>query len=107
MDSGAATKEEPKRFGKNAYVLFDFIVTDEIYAVTTPQDILRKFKGSTPSLRVYLHTNHFRINDSQESFNYASPMKELLTHIREKTVPHNMLSEFYEAGMPFYDSKRN
>ncbi|KAF2194606.1 hypothetical protein K469DRAFT_744491 [Zopfia rhizophila CBS 207.26] len=85
METGVAHKDDPKRY------------------VRTQQDVLRKFKGSQPSLRVYLHTNHFRINDSQESFNYASPMNELLTHIREKTVPHNMLDEFYAAGVPFYD----
>jgi transcription factor SPT20 len=73
--------------------------------VTTAQDILAKFKGVQPSLRVYLHANHFRINDSQESVSYASPMKELLEHIRARTVPHNMIEEFYSVGIPFYDSK--
>ncbi|KAF2657640.1 hypothetical protein K491DRAFT_654442 [Lophiostoma macrostomum CBS 122681] len=72
--------------------------------VTTAQDILAKFKGSQPSLRVYLHANHFRINDSQESVSYASPMKELLEHIRARTVPHNMLDDFYSIGIPFYDN---
>jgi transcription factor SPT20 len=62
------------------------------------------FKGKPPSLKVYLHQNHFRLNDSQESLSYASPMKELLVHIRNKTVPHNMLEEFYAAGIPFYNS---
>ena len=85
MEDGAA-KEDPKRF------------------VTTQQDILAKFKGQPPSLRVYLYANHFRINDSQDSLGYASPMKELLLHIREKTVPHNMLDELYALNVPFYDS---
>jgi transcription factor SPT20 len=74
--------------------------------VYTQQDILAKFKGSPPSLRVYLHPNHFRINDSQETLSYASPMRELITHIREKTIPHNMLDEFYSNGIPFYDSEQ-
>jgi transcription factor SPT20 len=72
--------------------------------VYTQQDILAKFKGNQPSLRVHLHANHFRINDSQESLSYASPMKELLQHIRDKTVPHNMLDELYMQNIPFYDS---
>jgi len=67
------------------------------------QDILTKFKGNPPSLRVYLHQNHFRLNDSQETLSYASPMKELLLHLRYKTVPHNMLEEFHSYGVPFYD----
>ena len=86
MENGVA-KDDPKRF------------------VFTQQDILAKFKGSPPSLRVHLHASHFRLNDSQESLSYASPMRELLQHIREKTVPHNMLDEFYASGIPFYDSK--
>ncbi|KAF2735626.1 hypothetical protein EJ04DRAFT_190028 [Polyplosphaeria fusca] len=86
MENGTA-KEDTKRF------------------VHTQQDILAKFKNRPPSLRVYLHQNHFRLNDSQESLAYASPMKELLYHIKNRTVPHNMLDEFYSAGIPFYDSK--
>jgi transcription factor SPT20 len=86
MEHGVA-KEDPKRY------------------VYTQQDILAKFKGSPPSLRVYLHPSHFRINDSQETLSYASPMRELITHIREKTIPHNMLDEFYSNGIPFYDSE--
>jgi transcription factor SPT20 len=72
--------------------------------VWTQEDVLAKFKGCRPSLQVHLYANHFRLNDSQESLSYASPMKELLHHIREKTVPHNMLDEFYMADIPFYDS---
>src|SRR4051812_36047653 len=71
--------------------------------VYTQQDVLAKFKGCQPSLRIHLHANHFRINDSQESLSYASPMKELLQHIRDKTVPHNMLDELYMQYIPFYD----
>jgi transcription factor SPT20 len=87
MENGVA-KEDPKRY------------------VHTQQDILAKFKGSPPSLRVYLHPSHFRINDSQETLSYASPMRELITHIRDKTIPHNMLDEFYSNGIPFYDSEQ-
>lgn len=72
--------------------------------LTTAQDILRKFSGKPPSLRVYLYQNHFRINDAAESLSYASPLKELLQHIRDKTIPHNMLEEFYASGIPFYDN---
>lgn len=71
--------------------------------VTTQQDVLARFKGKPPSLRVYLYANHFRINDSQDSLPYTSPMKPLLTHIREKTLPHNMLDELYAMGVPFYE----
>ena len=82
-----SVKEEPKRY------------------VTKQQHILAKFKGQPPSLQVHMFANHFRINDSQDTFPYASPMRELLVHVRTKTVPHNMLEEFYSLGIPFYDSK--
>ncbi|KAF2247033.1 hypothetical protein BU26DRAFT_520312 [Trematosphaeria pertusa] len=85
MENGAP-KEDARRF------------------VYTQQDVLAKFKGQPPSLRVSLHQNHFRLNDSQETLSYASPMRELLQHIRDKTVPHNMLEDFYALGIQFYDN---
>jgi transcription factor SPT20 len=53
---------------------------------------------------VYLHPKHFRINDSQETLSYASPMRELLQSIRDKQVPQNMVEELYEIGTPWYDN---
>lgn len=72
--------------------------------VTRPEDILAKFNGRPPSLRIYLYQNHFRLNDSQETLSYASPMRELLDHVRHKTVPHNMLEDLHAMGVQFYDS---
>lgn len=72
-------------------------------AVQKQADILARHKGKAPSLRVFLHPNHFRINDSQETLSYASPMKELLQAIRDKVVPHNMVEELYELNTPWYD----
>ncbi|KAJ4288396.1 hypothetical protein N0V90_011631 [Kalmusia sp. IMI 367209] len=72
--------------------------------VTRAEDILRKFNGKPPSLRVYLHQNHFRLNDSQETLSYASPMRELIAHLKKREVPHNMLEEFYAMNIPFYDN---
>ncbi|CAO2652564.1 Nn.00g008470.m01.CDS01 [Neocucurbitaria sp. VM-36] len=72
--------------------------------VYTQQDILAKHKGKPPSLRVYLHPKHFRINDSQETLSYASPMRELLQAIRDKVVPHNMSEDLYAVDTPWYDN---
>ena len=72
--------------------------------VYTQQDILAKHKGKPPSLRVYLHPKHFRLNDSQETLSYASPMRELLQAIKDKQVPHNMVEELYEFNTPWYDN---
>ncbi len=73
-------------------------------AVYTQQDILAKHKGKPPSLRVYLHPNHFRLNDSQETLSYASPMRELLQAIRYKVIPHNMVEDLYAVDTPWYDN---
>lgn len=75
----------------------------EVRFVWTQDDILAKFKGRNPSLRVHLYATHFRLNDSQESLSYGSPMTLLLQHIRFKTVPHSMLEELYMFDIPFYD----
>ncbi|KAF1980398.1 hypothetical protein BU23DRAFT_548551 [Bimuria novae-zelandiae CBS 107.79] len=72
--------------------------------VTTQEDILRKFPNVEPSMRIFLYPSHFRINDSQETLGYASPMKELLDHVRNKTIPHNMLEELHLTGIRFYDN---
>jgi transcription factor SPT20 len=72
--------------------------------VNRPEDILRKFNGRPPSLRIFLYQSHFRLNDSQETLSYASPMRELLDHVKQRTVPHNMLEELHATGVQFYDS---
>lgn len=72
-------------------------------AVYKQEDILAKHRGKLPSMRIYLYPSHFRINDSQETLTYASPMKEILTALRDKTLPHNMMEELYANGTPFYD----
>ncbi|ORY05916.1 Spt20 family-domain-containing protein [Clohesyomyces aquaticus] len=79
-------KEEPKRY------------------VVTQRDILSKFSGCEPSLRVYLYASYFKINDSQDSIPYHSPIKNLLVHIKTKTIPHDMLEELHLTGVPFYDN---
>lgn len=73
-------------------------------AVYTQQDILNKNKGKPPSLRIFLHPKHFRLNDSTDMLEYSSPMREILQHLKTKTVPHNMVEDFYGANIPFYDN---
>jgi transcription factor SPT20 len=72
--------------------------------VYTDKEILEKHRGKPPSMRVYLHPNHFRINDSQETLPYASPMGELLKAVRSRTIPHNMLEDLHAIDTPFYDN---
>ncbi|KAF2843799.1 hypothetical protein M501DRAFT_908060, partial [Patellaria atrata CBS 101060] len=65
--------------------------------------ILQKFKGKPPSLIIHLHPTHFRLEQQDGSFGYNSPMRALLEHVRAQTVPHDMLEELFQAGVPFYD----
>ena len=58
--------------------------------VYTQETILARHRGKLPSMRVYLYPSHFRINDSQETLTYASPMRELLTAMREKKLQHKV-----------------
>jgi transcription factor SPT20 len=73
-------------------------------AVYTQQDILARHKGKPPSLRIFLHPKHFRINDSSDMLEYSSPMREILQHVKTRTIPHNMVEDFYAADIPFYDN---
>jgi transcription factor SPT20 len=99
-----SAKQEARKYGMSPITAHALRQPANIRAVYTQQDILAKHKGKPPSLRVYMHPKHFRLNDSQETLSYVSPMRELLQAIRMKEVPHNMLEEFYEYDMPWYDN---
>jgi transcription factor SPT20 len=72
------------------------------YAVT-PTYILKKYAGRPPSLVVHLHQNHFRFDGQDSVFQYKSPMKLFLDHVKARTIPHDLLEYFVQAGVPFYD----
>ncbi|WKT38499.1 hypothetical protein QSH57_000317 [Fusarium oxysporum f. sp. vasinfectum] len=71
--------------------------------IVTDSYILNKFAGRPPSLVCHLHTTHFRFDNQDGVFPYKSPMKIFLDHVRSRTIPHDLLSYFTEAGVPFYD----
>ncbi|KAL1642927.1 hypothetical protein SLS58_005169 [Diplodia intermedia] len=71
--------------------------------VINEQYILKKFKGSPPSLIVHLHQHHFRFEQQDGNFPYNSPMRPLLQHIRDGTIPHFILEEMLRAGVTFYE----
>ncbi|KAI9829949.1 MAG: hypothetical protein M1819_005921 [Sarea resinae] len=72
--------------------------------VNTSGHILRKYRGSPPSLILHLHPTHFRFDQQDGSFGYNSPMKVILEHIRAQTVPHDMLEELFASNVRFYDN---
>ncbi|KAF5695865.1 hypothetical protein FDENT_171 [Fusarium denticulatum] len=71
--------------------------------IVTDSYILNKFAGRPPSLVCHLHTTHFRFDNQDGVFPYKSPMKIFLDHVRSRTIPHDLLSYFTDAGVPFYD----
>jgi transcription factor SPT20 len=64
---------------------------------------LKKFAGKQPSLVVHLHQNYFKFDGQDGSFPLDSPMKFFLTHLRHRTVPHQMMEELFVNNVPFYD----
>lgn len=79
-------------------------VKANMMAVYTAEEILARHKGKQPSIRVYLHPSHFRINDSADTLSYSSPLRSLLAHIRTRTIPHDIVDELYDIQTPFYDN---
>ncbi|KUJ21842.1 uncharacterized protein LY89DRAFT_577032 [Mollisia scopiformis] len=69
--------------------------------VLTAEYILKKYRGHPPSLIIHLHPTHFRFDQQEGSFTYKSPMRMVLEHIRQRTVPHDLL-EFMQ-DVQFYD----
>ena len=73
-------------------------------AVKTTSYILKKFRNRPASFTLHLHPSHFRFEEQDGSFSYDSPMRVLLEHIKDQTVPADMIEDFLAAGIKFYDS---
>ncbi|KAL4880911.1 Spt20 family-domain-containing protein [Aspergillus karnatakaensis] len=71
--------------------------------VKTTSYILKKFQKFPPSLILHLHPTHFRFEQQDGSFPYNSEMKVIIEHIREGTVPHDMMEELLRANVRFYE----
>ncbi|KAI0806556.1 hypothetical protein GGR55DRAFT_653223 [Xylaria sp. FL0064] len=65
--------------------------------------ILKKFAGCPPSLIIHLHPTHFRFDQQDGIFPYKSPMRVFLDHLHTRTIPHDLLPDFTDAGVPFYE----
>ena len=71
--------------------------------VPSDAHILKKYKGSPPSLIVHLHPTHFRFDQQDGSFSYHSEMRLFIEHLQKKTIPHDMLEEFKASNVQFYE----
>ena len=67
------------------------------------QYILRKHKGKPASMTIHLHPSHFRFENQDGSFAYDSPMRFVLQHLKNGTVPHEIIEELLSAKVQFYD----
>jgi transcription factor SPT20 len=65
--------------------------------------VLRKFDGKPPSLVIQLHQNHWKFLLQDGTFQYNSPMQFFLRHLRQQTLPHEMLEELHQNDVAFYD----
>ncbi|KAI9755478.1 MAG: hypothetical protein M4579_004269 [Chaenotheca gracillima] len=71
--------------------------------VPSTAHILKKYKGHPPSLILHLHPTHFRFDQQDGSFGYNSPMRPVLEHVRNQTIPHDILEELFASRVNFYD----
>lgn len=72
-------------------------------AVQSDGYILKKYQGCPPSLVVHFHPTHFRFDQQDGTFTYKSPMKIFVEHLRAGTVPHDLVDEFLDGGVTFYE----
>ncbi|KAF4631605.1 hypothetical protein G7Y89_g6523 [Cudoniella acicularis] len=63
--------------------------------------ILKRYRNSRPSLIVHLHPTHFRFDQQEGSFSYKSPMRILIEHLKQRTVPHDLVE--FMPDVPFYE----
>ncbi|CAK7272685.1 hypothetical protein SEPCBS119000_005254 [Sporothrix epigloea] len=75
----------------------------DVTSVITSKYILRKFAGNPPSLVVHLHAAHFRFDQQDGIFPYKSPMRIFLEHLKSQTIPHDLVEQFKQGGVPFYE----
>jgi hypothetical protein len=90
----------PQCLRKTYDVLTPFFV---VIAVKTTSYILKKYSNCPPSLIVHLHPTHFRFEQQDGSFPYNSEMKVVIEHIRQGTVPHDLIEELLRSGVRFYE----
>lgn len=69
--------------------------------------IMRKYRKAPPSVILHLHPTHFRFDQQDGSFSYSSPMKFLLEHIKNETVPHDIVEDLLLSGVKFYEGTRS
>lgn len=92
---------QPQPYGMNLYLECRSCCL--IVLVRTDAYILKKYRDSPASLVVHLHPTHFRFDQQDGTFSYKSPMKIFIEHLRDGTVPHDLLEYFDKWNVAFYE----
>ncbi|KAL3424662.1 hypothetical protein PVAG01_03943 [Phlyctema vagabunda] len=71
--------------------------------IQTDAYILKKFRGCQPSLIIHLHPTNFRFDQMEGSFSYRSPMRIMIDHLKERTIPHDLVEIFQQMNVRYYE----
>ncbi|TQS36799.1 hypothetical protein Golomagni_02741 [Golovinomyces magnicellulatus] len=69
--------------------------------IKSDEYILKKYRNNTPSLVIHLHPTHFRFDNQEGHFPYQSPMRIMIEHLRQRTIPHDLVEYF--GDIPYYE----
>ncbi|KHJ30311.1 putative transcription factor spt20 [Erysiphe necator] len=69
--------------------------------IKSDEYILKKYRNNIPSLVIHLHPTHFRFDNQEGHFPYQSPMRLMIEHLRQRTIPHDLVEYF--GDIPYYE----
>ncbi|RKF61443.1 putative transcription factor spt20 [Erysiphe neolycopersici] len=69
--------------------------------IKSDEYILKKYRNNSPSLVIHLHPTHFRFDNQEGHFPYQSPMRLMIEHLRQRTIPHDLVEYF--GDIPYYE----
>ncbi|KAG9248898.1 Spt20 family-domain-containing protein [Calycina marina] len=71
--------------------------------IKTKEYILKKYKGNPPSIIIHMHAMHFKFDKQEGSFSYKSPMALMLSHLKSRTIPHDLVDFFASSNVAYYE----
>ena len=98
-----ATKKITEPYGAQSPLGVSSRLTSRFHTVRNTSYMLKRHRKSAPSFILHLHPTYFRLDQQEGSFSYNSPARKLLQHVKDQTVPHDMLEELHQAGVKFYE----
>ncbi|ONH69448.1 Transcription factor SPT20 [Cyberlindnera fabianii] len=72
--------------------------------VEEPDEILKKFEKSPPSMEFHIHENHYRFGNQDGIISKSNQMvKEFLEYVARGEIPHATVEVLRDAGITFYE----